>query len=135
MKKLFSIVAVICLTTFCAQAQREVKSVQLISYTDAAGGDTIKINPNAYETIIKHTLTDSVTYKLVSTSRAIVGDKITFTVINTAGGTKFRTVASGTYPFEVSGADSLMTVTASKWATQVFIFNGTSFVEQFTNPR
>lgn len=128
MKKFILALSIVFLTVTVASAQRQVRNIQLITKTDAAGADTIKITPKEATTMVNHTLTDSCTYKIVSTSHAVVGDEIIFMVTNTAGGTKFKTIpASG---FEVTGADSVMTITASKRATQTFIFDGTKFIEK-----
>ena len=130
MKNLFILLAFV-LTTSVVTAQstslREVDSKIKITKTDAAGADTIFITPSNAKTYVKHSLTDSVTYKIKSMSQCALGDQIIFQITNTAGGTKFKTIpASG---FEVTGADSVMTVTASKRAIQVFTFDGVKFVE------
>lgn len=130
MKKLLTLIAFV-LTTSVLSAQsttlREVASKVQITKTDAAGADTIFITPSNARTFVKHTLTDSVTYRIKSMSQCAFGDQIIFMITNTSGGTKFKTIpASG---FEVTGADSLMTITASKRAIQVFTFDGVKFIE------
>lgn len=132
MKKLFALAVVAFLlgTVTNTQAQlRNVKNSQYISNTDAAGNDTLYLTPHEYETVVKHTLTDSTTYKIKSSAGSIFGDQIKFVVKNTSGGVKFKLIPA-TGGFQVTGADSVMAPTASKGAVQIFIFDGTNFVEQ-----
>lgn len=132
MKKVLALAAFafLLVTATNTEAQvRNVKNTKYVANTDAAGADTILITPSEYVTVIKHTLTDSVHYKIKSTGQAVFGDEIIFIVNNTSGGTKFKTIPAAA-GFQVTGADSLMTITASKSAIQTFIFNGTAFVEK-----
>lgn len=130
MKNLIIAMALVLTASVCT-AQRTtpnpVKNTIKITKTDAAGADTIVITPSSYETIVVHTLTDSVTYKVKSLSQCSLGDRLIFAITNTAGGTKFKTIPR--YGTEVTGADSVMTITASKRAIQVFTFDGVKFVE------
>jgi hypothetical protein len=129
MKKVLILFAFLAfaLTTISEAQLRPTNSKYQITNTDAAGADTILITPAAGETVVKHTLTDSCHYKIKSTGRSMFGDRLVFNIINTAGGTKFKTIpASG---LKSDAADSVLTITASEWAVQEFIFNGTNFVE------
>jgi len=132
MKKIFALAALasVLLVVTTTQAQvRNVKNTKYVANTDAAGADTIQITPSEYVTVIKHTLTDSVHYKIKSTGQAVFGDEIVFVINNTSGGTKFKTIPA-TAGFQITGADSVITVTASKSAIMTFIYNGTAFVEK-----
>lgn len=130
MKNLFIALTLVLTASICtaqSTSPNPVKNTIKIAKTDAAGADTIVITPSSYETIVFHTLTDSVTYKVKSVSQCYLGDKLIFMVTNTAGGTKFKTIPR--FGTEVTGADSVMTITASKRAIQVFTFDGVKFIE------
>lgn len=100
-----------------------------VSTNDAAGADTIKLNPTEWRTVVSpsSTITDSITYQIRSTSRSSFGDQLIFTVTNSSGaGHKLK--LTGT-TFEVTGSDSVIALTSAKRATIAFIFDGSKWVQ------
>lgn len=131
MKKILTLMFAVCaiaMATQTAEAQvRNVRNVYSFAKTDSSGADTITFTPANYETIIFHTLTDSVHYNIKSTGQCVKGDKVQFVITNTSGTGKFNTIpASG---FETTGADSTMQITSSKRATISFIYDGSKFIQ------
>lgn len=61
--------------------------------TDAAGADSVTITPNAWQTIYRIALTDSVTFKNPVVSRSFAGDNILI-IASGASGTKVKFTGS-----------------------------------------
>lgn len=96
--------------------------------TDAAGLDTVNLNLNAFHTLVKVSLTDSVAFAFPTISNCYYGDKVTITVTNSASGTAIRFAGANVQC--VSALPSRLAITASKRANIVFIFDGVTWVEQ-----
>ena len=95
--------------------------------TDAAGNDTAKLNLNAYKTIVKIALVDSVSINFTPITRCYAGDEVQFLVKNSAGGTKVKFVGSNV---EGDSGIGSLTLTASKRANVIFTFDGTTWLEK-----
>ncbi len=100
-----------------------------VSTNDAAGADTVKLNPKEWRTIVSpsSTVTDSITYKVRNTAQSAFGDELIFMVTNSSGsGHKLKLTGS---EFQVTGSDSVITLTSAKRATIAFIFDGSKWVQ------
>jgi hypothetical protein len=112
-----------------ANAQRSTTLTVRVSTNDAAGADTVKLNPTEWRTIVSpsSTITDSITYKIRNTARSSFGDQLIFVVTNSSGaGHKLK--LTGT-EFQVTGSDSVIALTSAKRATIAFIFDGSAWVQ------
>lgn len=143
MKNIFLLVALTLGITFSTSAQstlpRTGNSVSVDNtyrglqqkyraVTDAAGLDTVNLNLNAFHTLVRVSLTDSVAFAFPTISNCFYGDKVTITVINSAGGVAVRFAGANVQC--VSALPSRLAITASKRANITFIFDGTTWVEQ-----
>lgn len=121
-----------CLTSVVnaqSTSPRSTTATVRVSTNDAAGADTIKLNPTEWRTIVapSSTVTDSVTYKIKTTARSAFGDQLIFMVTNSSGsGHKLK--LTGT-EFQVTGSDSAITLTSAKRATIAFVFDGSKWVQ------
>lgn len=100
-----------------------------VSTNDAAGADTVKLNPKEWRTIVSpsSTVTDSITYTIRNTAQSTFGDQLIFMVTNSSGsGHKLKLSGS---EFQVTGSDSAITLTSAKRATIAFIFDGSKWVQ------
>ncbi|WP_315823009.1 hypothetical protein [Paraflavitalea speifideaquila] len=90
--------------------------------TDATGNDTFKIVPNAYKTIYRVTLTDSLGFNVTSTLNCYAGDQIQI-IASGASGTKVT--------FKGSNWISAGTATLSSGLRAVLnlVFDGSKWVE------
>jgi len=65
-----------------------VLNYKLVAVTDATGADSVVIVPNAYTTIYKVVLKDSLTFKAPNVTYSSLGDKIEI-ILSAASGTPF----------------------------------------------
>ena len=130
LKFLLPIFLLLALTDVKAQSStlRGNKATVLITKTDAAGADTIKLEPSEFRTIVKHSLTDSVNFRLANLTRCHVGDELIFVITNTSG-SNHKVKLNAYTGFEVSSADSIIAITSAKRANISFIFDGVKFVQ------
>lgn len=149
MKKLIFLLAVIAnmfAVQIEAQAQRfgtlknqdntyRALNIGLINYTIAAGVDTIKAIPNAFETHVRvtTTLTDSVAFQIKATTNSKLGDKIYITVRSDASTRKFKLVSN---TLLAVGATTSISLAANKSFVMTLYYDGTRWLEQdrFTQP-
>ena len=137
MKKIFSILFLMALMlTAIAQStsprfgtlKNQDNTGRILTYgyvgvTDAAGNDSYVVKPNAYETIYKVTLIDSLTFTQPTVTKCSLGDKMTI-ILN---------AASGTPKLKFSG-DVWINAGTAKLSTKVrgvlvMIFDGAKWVE------
>ncbi len=104
-----------------------ILNYKVVTTDDAAGNDTIAVTPNAWETIIRpaSNITDSVNIKAVLTN-CKTGDKLTVYVTKGSGAGAIRFPSAY---FITSTSTQRCTLTASKSAVFVFLFNGVKFIE------
>ena len=90
--------------------------------TDASGNDSKTLNPNAYYTVVRVALTDSVTFASPTVTRSYAGDNLTI-IASGASGTKVK--------FGSSNFISAGTATISSGGRSVikFVFDGAKWVE------
>lgn len=93
--------------------------------TDAAGNDTVTVTPNAFATINKVTMTDSVSIKFAPAS-SYYGDTYKLLVTGASGTKVVKFVGS----YVTLGATGEMRLTSTKGAIIVFVFDGAKWVEQ-----
>jgi len=95
---------------------------------DVIGADTVKLNPNAFQTLVAPStaITDSLTYTATITKSAI-GDHIIFSFINTAGANHKIKFAGANFQFSAGGSSIILTT--SKRGRITFMFDGTTWVE------
>lgn len=105
-----------------------VLTYKYLTVTDATGADSVRLNPQSYQTIVKYTAVDSLAFvALAGNGRAAIGDQLTFLVTNSAGaGHKVKFVGA----FWAVGSGGDITLTASKKATIKWVFDGFVWVEQ-----
>jgi len=149
MKKLIFLLAIIA-TMFAvqieAQAQRfgtlknqdntyRALNVGLINYTIAAGVDTIKAIPNAFETHVRvtTTLTDSVAFQIKATTNSKLGDKIYLQARSDGSTRKLKLVSSTNL---IVGSTTSISLVANKSAILTFYYDGTRWLEvdRFVQP-
>lgn len=137
MKKLFSLLFLVCFATvLMAQISTprfgitpnsdntgRVLTYKLVSVTDVAGNDAVVSKVNAYETIYKVTLLDSITFSQPVVTSCALGDKMTI----------LMTAASGT-PFLKFTGDKWInagkaTLSSKARGVIVMIFDGAKWVE------
>ena len=96
---------------------------------DAIGADTVKLSPNAWETLVvpSATITDSLSYSLRSLSTSYTGDFLIFSFTNSTGANhKIKFVGAG---WQFSSSGSSITLTTAKKARISFMFDGTVWIE------
>lgn len=97
-----------------------------ITFTDAAGVDTLKVNPGAGETFISGTINDSLVLSISPITSSYYGDKINCLFTNSSGsGHKVEFITTNVE----LGTSGKITLTASKRANVVFIFDGVKWIE------
>jgi hypothetical protein len=95
-----------------------------VTTTDAAGADSTTLNPNAWQTIVRVALVDSIYYKSPVVTRSYAGDKITIVASGASGkfikfaGTNF--ISAGTATLSSGGR-----------AVIGFVFDGAKWVEAY----
>lgn len=94
--------------------------------TDAAGADTVKLYPRAYQTIVKYTAVDSLSFSLTNLTQAFIGDHITFLITSTGSSQKVKFVGSN---WQAGSGGLSIALTSGKAATIDFVFNGNDFFE------
>lgn len=97
---------------------------KMTGYTFVSGADSLKLSPNAFQTIIApDSLADSLMVKIVSVKSSYLGDKIYFTAVAKGASRKVKLVTTN-----LSSAGTL-TCLQNKRITIVFIFDGVKWVE------
>lgn len=99
---------------------------------DAAGLDTITLNPYAYHTqVFFDSLVDSVALSIASTTNSYLGDELEIQVVNSSTGKVIRWAGStwATSTVTIGSQNGAMYLTASKRAVIVYHFDGTKWVE------
>jgi hypothetical protein len=98
--------------------------LKYVSATDVAGADTVKLNPNAFLTLVKVALVDSLSLKLPSVANSYLGDVIKITINGGTSGNKLKFVGSN-YTY----ASSSIAVSTGRKANIEFVFDGASWQE------
>jgi len=93
-----------------------------VGKADATGNDTLKIVPNAYNTILRLTLTDSLGVNVTSTVKSYAGDQIQI-IASGASGTKVTFKGSN---WQTAGTATLST---GGFAVIGLVFTGTKWIE------
>ncbi len=134
MKKIIFLFAFASLYLMSASAQitshrQGDKATTRISTNDAAGADTIKFSPTEWMTLVipSSTITDTVCYKIKDLSRCHTGDEMIMSFTNSSG-SGHKVKLTGTW-YEVSGSDSVLSLTSAKRAIIRFVFDGVKWVE------
>lgn len=98
------------------------------SPVDGTGADTISLFPQAFNTVIQYTATDSLAFQVTNLSKSYIGDQMTFLVLNSSGsGHQVKFVGSN---WQVGSGGASISLTSGKRATIFFIFDGTYWLEQ-----
>jgi len=92
------------------------------SVTDAAGADSVTLKPNAWETVVRITLVDSLMLNSPSVTRSFAGDRMEL-VVSGASGKKVKFAATN---FITAGTATLST---SGRSVISLIFDGAKWVE------
>lgn len=136
----------ISLLCFSAQAQRfgtgknqdnsfRTLNCDLVSYTLAAGVDTIKLRPSAFETHVRcvTTLSDSVAVQVASVSNSRIGDKVYCSFRSDGNTRRVKLVGS---PSLVTGSATTISLAANKSLTLLLYYDGVRWVElsRFVQP-
>lgn len=106
-----------------------VLTYNFVGTAEATGPDTIKIAPNAYETLVRPsgTIKDSLKINVTNITRCRVGDRLTCVFQNSSGsGHKIVFIGSN---FQFSSSGATITLVTLKRATITFIFDGVTWVE------
>lgn len=93
-----------------------------VAKTDVAGADTLKFTPDAYNTTVRVTLTDSLGLNIKSTTKSYAGDQIRV-IASGASGTKVKFIGTS---FQTAGTATLST---GLFAIITLTFSGTKWVE------
>lgn len=100
-----------------------VLTYKILSLTDASGVDSIAITPNAFQTICKVTLTDTLTLKNPVVTTSYYGDQIII----------IATAASGTPRLKFAGSNwvsqGAATLSTGLRAVIQFVFDGAKWIE------
>lgn len=99
-----------------------VLTYKLANVTDAAGADSVTLAPSAWETLVKVSALDSITFKNPVVTQSYYGDKLVFIVTGTSGDKVKWTGAN----WVATGAATLSTGVS---AVITFRFNGSKWVE------
>ena len=98
-----------------------ILNYKLVTVTDATGADSLSIVPNAYTTIYKVTLKDSLTFKAPVVTYCNLGDKIEIICTATTGtpflkfyGTNWLTAGKATLSTNLRGVINLV-FDGAKW--------------------
>ena len=138
MKKLFGLLAIMFAFILSVSAQSttprfgitpsgdntgRVLNYKIATLTDAAGADSLTVSTNAYETIYKVALTDSLVLEQPAITQAYYGDVLIMVFTSTTGTPKVDFY--GTY-WKSSGTATLST---GLRGVVTFIFDGAYWVE------
>ena len=96
-----------------------------IAYRDTTGADSLVIKPNAYETLVKLTMKDSLTLGAPTTTGCYFGDKIIILLISPSGTPKLK---FSTYLSKWNTAGTATMSTGLRGAITL-IFDGAKWVE------
>ncbi len=106
-----------------------VLTYNFVNTAEVAGSDTIKLVPNAFETLVvpSNAIIDSISYSLKVLTTSQVGDVIIFNFLNSSGsGHKVKFVGTG---WQFSSSGSSITLTTVKRAAITFRFDGAAWLE------
>lgn len=93
------------------------------SVTDAAGADSVTLNPSAWETIVRIALVDSVFLNSPVVTRSFAGDKLVVIASSASSGKKLK--FAGTNFISTGTA----TTSTGNRAVVKFVFDGAKWVE------
>lgn len=95
-----------------------------IGYTFVSGADTIKLNPNAFQTfVMPDSLADSLLVRFTPITRSYFGDRVFFTAIAKGSSRKVKFYATNL------SAGATLTCLQNKRVTITFMFDGIKWVE------
>lgn len=105
-------------------------TIKYKAVADTAGNDTVKLNLNAFKSLIPVALTDSVSINFTPVTNCYLGDQVQLLITNTSGAGKVKFVGSN---YEVASdstyGGATIAVASSKRAQIVFTFDGVKWVE------
>lgn len=91
--------------------------------TDASGADSTTLNPNAWKTIVRVALTDSIYFKSPVVTRSFAGDQLVIVASSSASGKKVKFAGTN---FITAGT---ATTSTNNRAVITLIFDGSKWVE------
>jgi hypothetical protein len=100
-----------------------VLTYRYVAVTDAAGADSITLNPRAWENIYVFNLVDSIYLKTPGVTNSYCGDIIKIILEGTTSGNKIKLNSGWIY------TSSSFAVSTKKKGVISFIFDGTNWVE------
>jgi hypothetical protein len=98
---------------------------KLVTVVDATGNDSVKLAPNAFQTIVTIAAKDSITLSAPNVTTSHLGDRITIIINSTTGTPKVKFSAYLSL-WKTSGT---ATLSAGYVGTISLIFNGVKWVE------
>jgi hypothetical protein len=101
------------------------------SPVDGTGADTITLAPQAFNTIVQYTATDSLGFQVKTFTNCYIGDQLTFIVLSNGSSQKVKFIGTA-WQASTSGGASI-SLTSGKRATIVWMFDGTYWLEQSRN--
>jgi hypothetical protein len=106
----------------------------LVSKADAAGADTVFLNPVAASTYVTSTLTDSICYNLSTVATTYNYDELFFTFVNGTGTHKVKVTNKSLatpkpFVFAVAAGDSVTSLTTGQRMYMSFMFDGSKWIE------
>ena len=107
-------------------------TLQSVGYTFVAGPDTLKLTPNAFETIVNvGAMVDSLQIQFKNIKSSWVGDKVRVIGYGSGASRKLNFVAGTNMSVGVT-----LTAASTKYISIQFIFDGIKWVEisRFTQP-
>lgn len=110
-------------TTAGADNTGRVLTYKYQTVTDASGADSTTLNPNAWETIVRVALTDSVYFKSPVVTRSYAGDRLVIVASSASSGKKVKFAGTN---FVTTGT---ATTSTSNRAVITLIFDGAKWVE------
>lgn len=95
--------------------------------TDGSGSDTLKLNLNAFQTLVQASVNDTLNYNFSSLVNCYFGDRVTFVFTNATGSNHLvRFVGSNV---QIGSGTNILALTSAKLATISFIFTGVTWLE------
>lgn len=95
---------------------------KLVTVTDAAGADSVTLEPTGFNNVINVSALDSLTFKSPTVTKCYLGDELTMVIVGTSGDkikfTGTNWVSAGTATLS-SGLNAIIR----------FVFNGAKWVE------
>jgi hypothetical protein len=112
----------------------QAMTISYVNVTDHPGEDTVKLNLNAYRTLVSlPALVDSIDIAFPSVTSCYLGDEVTFTITNTATGTAVKFTGNNlsmATPHSSWPPGTSLYLTPSLRANITFIFDGSAWIEQ-----